>query len=205
MNFEVFVTGPIQVNTYLVYDESTKDAILIDVGGSEEKIKSRIDELGLNLLGIYNTHGHFDHILGAKYMQELTGCPFFVHAGDKLFVENLSAQMRFYGMGHAEPPKISGFIDNSTKISLGKSDVKVIETPGHTPGGVCFLVDNVLFSGDTLFYESVGRTDLPGGDSATLKSSIRENLFILAENIDVYPGHDCPTSIGHEKEYNIMV
>ena len=83
--------------------------------------------------------------------------------------------------------------------------MKVIETPGHTPGGVCYLIDGVLFSGDTLFYASIGRTDLPGGDYQTLKVSIREKLFTLADEITVYPGHDCSTSIGHEKQYNMMV
>ena len=205
MKIERFVTGPIQVNTYLLFDEESKEAILIDVGGSAKSIIAKIEELGLTLKGIYNTHGHFDHILGAKDVQDMMDIPFFVHKGDVLFVENLEAQMEFYGLGRALPPQISGFIDEQTVITLGKTEIKVIETPGHTEGGVCFLVDNNLFSGDTLFLESIGRTDLPGGDYKTLKTSILEKLFVLSEEIVVYPGHDVPTSIGHEKEYNIMV
>ena len=205
MKFEVFVTGPIQVNTYLVFDETSKEAILIDVGGSAVEIWNRVKELGLKLKGIYNTHGHFDHILGAKEFQELSGCPFFVNSGDNFLVENLTEQMAFYGMGEAYPPQISGNIDEQTELFIGDSLVKVIETPGHTEGGVCFLVGDVLFSGDTLFYESIGRTDLPGGDYKTLKTSIREKLFALPENVKVYPGHDRSTSISHEKYYNMMV
>ena len=205
MKFEVFITGPIQVNTYLLYDEISKDAILIDVGGSADKIINKINELNLKVIGIYNTHGHFDHILGAKEIQEKLNIPFYVHKEDKLFVENLEMQMAYYGMPCALPPEINGFIDSSTDIKLGNNTIKVIETPGHTQGGVCYLANDMLFSGDTLFLESIGRTDLPGGDYSTLKKSVRENLFTLDENIKVYPGHESPTSIGHEKEHNFMV
>ena len=205
MKFEVFITGPIQVNTYLLYDEISKDAILIDVGGSADKIINKINELNLKVIGIYNTHGHFDHILGAKEIQEKLNIPFYVHKEDKLFVENLEMQMAYYGMPSALPPEINGFIDSSTDIKLGNNTIKVIETPGHTQGGVCYLASDMLFSGDTLFLESIGRTDLPGGDYSTLKKSVRENLFTLDENIKVYPGHESSTSIGHEKEYNFMV
>lgn len=205
MKFETFVTGPIQVNTYMIYDEVSKEAILLDVGGSVNEIVSRIDDLDLKIKGIYNTHGHFDHILGAKEIQEKLNIPFYIHKGDKLMVENLENIMSMYGMGYAQPPIINDFLDENTKLKLGENVVKIIETPGHTEGGVCFLVDKMLFSGDTLFLESIGRTDLPGGDYQTLKNSIREKLFTLPEDIKVFPGHDVSTSIGHEKQYNMMV
>ena len=205
MKLEIFITGPIQVNTYLLYDEESKEAILIDVGGSAQSIISKIKELGLNLKGIYNTHGHFDHILGAKEIQDELKIPFYVNKGDELFVENLETQMAMYGMGQALPPEISGFLDENTEIKLGKNAIKVIETPGHTQGGVCFLTNNMLFSGDTLFLESIGRTDLPGGDYSTLKKSIKEKLFTLPDKTVVYPGHEDSTSIEHEKKYNMMV
>ena len=205
MKLEIFITGPIQVNTYLLYDEKTKEGILIDVGGGVKDIVSKIQQLELNIKGIYNTHGHFDHILGAKEIQEKLNIPFYVHKGDKLMVENLENIMSMYGMGYAQPPIINDFLDENTKLNLGENVVKIIETPGHTEGGVCFLVDKMLFSGDTLFLESIGRTDLPGGDYQTLKNSIREKLFTLPEDIKVFPGHDVSTSIGHEKQYNMMV
>lgn len=205
MRVETFVTGPIQVNTYMIYDEVSKEAILLDVGGSVNEIVSRIDDLDLKIKGIYNTHGHFDHILGAKELQEKLNIPFYVHKGDKLMVENLENIMSMYGMGYAQPPTINDFLDENTELKLGETVVKIIETPGHTEGGVCFLVDKMLFSGDTLFLESIGRTDLPGGDYQTLKNSIRQKLFTLPEDIKVFPGHDVSTSIGHEKQYNMMV
>ncbi len=205
MKFETFVTGPIQVNTYMIYDEASKETILLDVGGSVAEIVSRIEDLDLKIKGIYNTHGHFDHILGAKEIQEKLNIPFYVHKGDKLMVENLENIMSMYGMGYAQPPTINDFLDENTELKLGETVVKIIETPGHTEGGVCFLIDNMLFSGDTLFLESIGRTDLPGGDYQTLKNSIREKLFTLPEDIKVFPGHDVSTSIGHEKRYNMMV
>lgn len=205
MKIKRYITGPIQVNTYLLYDETSKESILIDVGGSADDIAADVKDLGLNVKGIYNTHGHFDHILGAKDMQVLLNCGFYVNEKDSLFVENLLSQLNFYGIDSVMPPEITGYIDENTALSLGNTKIKIIETPGHTPGGVCFLVDDVLFSGDTLFLESIGRTDLPGGDYSTLKNSIIDKLFILPENTRVFPGHDDATSIGHEKKCNMMV
>lgn len=205
MKIEKFITGPIQVNTYLLYDEISNEGILIDIGGSEKEIVSRIKELNLTIKGIYNTHGHFDHILGAKEVQEALDIPFFVHQNDKILVENLESQMAMFGMSNAQPPIINGYLNKNTEILLGKNIVKIIETPGHTEGGICILTDKTLFSGDTLFLESIGRTDLPGGDYSTLKNSIREKLFTLPDDTKVYPGHDRETSIGHEKQYNFMV
>lgn len=205
MKIKRYITGPIQVNTYVLYDEKTLEAIVIDVGGSVDEIEKEIKFLGLKIKGIYNTHGHFDHVLGAKDLQDKLKCDFYINEKDALFVENLQSQLQFYGLDYVMPPKISGFIDQNTKIQLGENEVSVIETPGHTPGGVCFLADNMLFSGDTLFLESIGRTDLPGGDYNTLKKSIREKLFVLPETVNVYPGHEDFTSIEHEKKYNMMV
>lgn len=205
LNIKRYITGPIQVNTYLLYDEKSTEAILIDVGGSVDEIIQEIKTLGVKIKGIYNTHGHFDHILGAKDMQDALGCEFFVNEKDSLFVENLVSQLKFYGLDSVMPPKISGYIDEDTKLYLGENRIQIIETPGHTLGGVCFLVGDMLFSGDTLFLESIGRTDLPGGDYSTLKKSVREKLFTLPDNIMVYPGHDASTTIEHEKNHNMMV
>jgi len=205
LKFKRYITGPIQVNTYLLYDETSHEAILMDVGGSVEDIVKDIKDLELNVKGIYNTHGHFDHIMGAKDVQEALGCGFYVNEKDSLFVENLLSQLRFYGLESVMPPHIDGYIDENTELSVGGSKIKIIETPGHTQGGVCFLVDDMLFSGDTLFLESIGRTDLPGGDYTTLQKSIREKLFTLSDNVKVFPGHDDATSIEHEKKYNMMV
>ena len=205
VKFKRYITGPIQVNTYLVYDDDSREAIVIDVGGESLKIAKDISDLNLNLKGIYNTHGHFDHVFGAKELQDITGCAFYVNKNDFIFVENLLSQLNLYGLEPKNPPKITGSIDENTELFLGDNKVKILETPGHTPGGICFLVGDMLFSGDTLFLESIGRTDLPGGNYQLLSSSIREKLFVLPDNINVFPGHDDATNIEHEKKYNMMV
>lgn len=205
MKLKRFITGPISVNTYVLYDETSKEGIVIDVGGSAGEIVDFIKKNGIKIKGIYNTHGHFDHVLGAKELQDILKTNFYINEQDSLLVENLIQQLDIFGIEPVLPPEISGYLDENTKLTIGKNEVKVIETPGHTKGGVCFLVDDMLFSGDTLFLESIGRTDLTGGDYLTLQKSIREKLFMLDEGIKVYPGHDDATSIAHEKKYNQMV
>lgn len=205
MNVKRFITGPIQVNTYLVYDENSKEAILIDVGGSVNEIAEYIKKNDLNVKAILNTHGHFDHVLGAKEIQDLLGLKFYVNEKDALFVENLPSQLALYGMEPVLPPRIDGYLGEGADFSIGAEKIRFIETPGHTPGGVCILIGDMLFSGDTLFLESVGRTDLPGGSFETLEKSVKEKLFTLPDEIKVYPGHDDATSIGHEKKYNMFL
>ncbi len=205
MKVQTFVTGPIQVNTYVVFDEQSKEGILIDVGGAASEITAFVKKNDIKLKGIYNTHGHFDHVMGAKEIQDVLNIGFYLNKEDLFLVEHLTTQLAMYGIPSVEPPVITSFIDENTEIMLGDSRVKILSTPGHTPGGICFLADNLLFSGDTLFLESIGRTDLPGGDYLTLKNSIREKLFVLNDDVIVYPGHDDPTSILHERKYNKMV
>ena len=205
MQIKVFVTGPIDVNTYVVYDENTNDGVVFDVGGSAKEIAQFTEENDIKISAIYATHGHFDHVTGARELQGILKVPFYMSGKDAIFVENLPSQLNMYGLKPVLPPKITGYIDENSHIFIGKEKVKVIETPGHTIGGLSFLVGNSLFSGDTLFYESVGRTDLPTGDYETLKKSIREKLFKLPDDIKVYPGHDISTTIGHEKENNFQI
>lgn len=205
MELKIFQTGPFQVNTYLVYDNKSKEGIIIDVGGSVDEIIQEAKNSGINIKYILNTHGHFDHILGTKEMCEKLNIGFYIHENDAIFVESLEDQLDLYGFPPVAPPQIKGFISKDSEFSIGDTKIEVIETPGHTPGGVCFLIDNILFSGDTLFCESIGRTDLPGGDYAQLQQSIKNNLFTLDENIVVYPGHDQSTTISHEKKWNQFV
>ncbi len=205
MKVKRFITGPIFVNTYVVYDEDSADAIIIDAGGSAEEIVEFVKENKLQVKGIYNTHGHFDHVMGAKAIQDNLQVGFYLNKNDSMLVGNLPNQLSLYGIDPVMPPRISGYIDENTDLFIGDKKVKVIETPGHTKGGVCFWVEDLLFSGDTLFLESIGRTDFPGGDYNELRTSVREKLFILPENVKVFPGHDDATSIEHEKKYNMMV
>lgn len=203
MLIKTFPMGLIGTNAYLLIDEESKEAVVIDIGGDFQVIKDEIEKENAKLKYILNTHGHFDHILGEKDAQEQTGVDVFVHENDRYLVENLPKQLEKFGfVSNAFPPQnIKTFTENNT-FWIGKNEIKVIHTPGHTPGSVCFLTGKNLFSGDTLFYTSVGRTDFEGGSFAQLSDSITKKLFTLDDDITVYPGHDSKTTIGYEKKYN---
>ena len=197
-----YQTGPLEVNTYALIDEKTKKAALIDVGGSIEKIMSNLKNDGITAEFILNTHGHFDHIFGEKEAQNLYNLPVYIHSKDVLLVKNLKEQTQMWSMPYVEPPEINGTFEDGDEITLGELKIKVLHTPGHTPGGVGFLCENTLFSGDSLFYHSVGRTDLPLGNHKDLINSVREKFLSLPDNTRVLPGHDIETLIGDEKINN---
>lgn len=203
MIIKTFPLGLIGTNAYLLIDENTKEAVLIDLGGDFQVIKDELEKHNANLKYILNTHGHFDHILGERDAQDIVDIPVYVHENDKYLVENLPKQLERFGFEvNAQPPKnIKTFTDKDI-FKIGDNEIKVIHTPGHTPGSVCFLIGKTLFSGDTLFYTSVGRTDFEGGSFEQLADSITNKLFKLENDIDVYPGHDTKTTIGYEKRYN---
>ena len=203
MIIKTFPLGLIGTNSYLLIDEDSKEAVLIDLGGDYHAIKDELEKNNASLKYILNTHGHFDHILGERDAQEVFDIPVYVHEEDKYLVENLPKQLERFGFAaNAQPPKNIKTFTEQDIFKIGDKEIKVIHTPGHTPGSVCFLVGKQLFSGDTLFYTSVGRTDFEGGSFAQLSNSIKEKLFKLDDDIDVYPGHDSKTNIGYEKKYN---
>ncbi len=202
MIIKTIPNGILQANTYVLIDEETKEAAIIDSGGEFEIINDALGKYGAKLKYILNTHAHFDHVMGEKEAQERTGLPVYVHEDDKILLENLKRQAAFFGIGEAEAPENIKTFDENTIFTLGNQEIKVIHTPGHTPGSVCFLFGDALISGDTLFYGSIGRTDFEGGSFAQISDSIQNKLFKLDENITVYPGHDAQTTIGYEKKYN---
>lgn len=202
MIIKTIPNGILQANTYVLIDEETKEAAIIDSGGEFEIINDALEKHGAKLKYILNTHAHFDHVMGEKEAQEHTGLPVYVHEDDKILLENLKRQAAFFRIGEAEAPENIKTFDENTVFKLGNQEIKVIHTPGHTPGSVCFLVGDALISGDTLFYGSIGRTDFEGGSFAQISDSIQNKLFKLDENITVYPGHDAQTTIGYEKKYN---
>lgn len=202
MIIKIIPNGVLSANTYILVDEKTKEAAIIDSGGEFEIINDELTEQGAKLKYILNTHAHFDHVLGEKEAQDITGVPVYVHEDDKYLLENLSKQIALYGFGGGEPPKDIRTFDENTVFKLGDEEIKVIHTPGHTKGSVCFLTGNNLISGDTLFYGSIGRTDFEGGSFTQIQDSIVNKLFKLDDNIVVYPGHDAKTTIGYEKKYN---
>ena len=202
MIIKTIPNGILQANTYVLIDEETKEAAIIDSGGEFEIINDALEKYGAKLKYILHTHAHFDHVMGEKEAQERTGLPVYVHEDDKILLENLKRQAAFFRIGEAEAPENIKTFDENTVFKLGNQEIKVIHTPGHTPGSVCFLVGDALISGDTLFYGSIGRTDFEGGSFAQISDSIQNKLFKLDENITVYPGHDAQTTIGYEKKYN---
>ncbi|MDD3149296.1 MAG: MBL fold metallo-hydrolase [Candidatus Gastranaerophilales bacterium] len=202
MIIKTIKVGSLSVNNYIIIDEETKNAVIIDAGGDYEAIKQILEQYSVNLKFILNTHGHFDHISGDYELQEKEGVQMFIHKNDEYLVEMLQSHLKMYEMPMVKTPKINKFVQDEETLNVANMTFKVIHTPGHTPGGVCYLIENVLFAGDTLFAHSVGRTDLPKGSYEQLKTSIKTKLFTLDDGIIVYPGHGRSTTIGEEKLNN---
>lgn len=197
-----FTLGAIENNNYLLVDDDTKEAVLIDCTEESQDIDNTLKEYGATLKYILLTHGHFDHVLGVNDFKRKYNCKVLINEEDKIMLDTMKDFAKNFGLGEVAIQTVDGFVKENDIIKFGENEIKVIHTPGHTKGGVCYLVDDKLFSGDTLFYESVGRTDLPGGNFEQIKSSIQEKLFTLDENIKVYPGHGWESTIGHEKVNN---
>ena len=195
-----------QENVYFYYDGDTKTGIVIDPGGEPNRLCRFIADNGLKIEGILLTHGHFDHILAVGEVKEATGAPVACHAAEDGMLR--SARLNYSADVRKDKEIEADILFNDGDVfEFGGHKIKVIHTPGHTPGGVSYYAgeSGFLFSGDTLFYDSVGRTDLAGGDTATLKSSIKDKLFTLPEETAVYPGHGDSTTIAHEKANNPFV
>ncbi|MGL4850156.1 MAG: MBL fold metallo-hydrolase [Clostridium sp.] len=195
MQIEKIITGLYEENTYLLIDENTKFCAIVDPGDEEERIIEKIENLQINPKFIILTHAHFDHVGAVEALMKKYNIPFYMHKNEEEYVEKDSTVF-----GNLK--KADKFVNEGDEIALGNTVIKVIHTPGHTKGGVCYLADNKLISGDTLFNGSVGRADFPGGNMSELLSGINEKLFTLDSNIEVYPGHGPKTTIGYEKNNN---
>lgn len=190
---------------YLLVDENSNKAVLIDASETPDDVIKTIDDANVKVEYILLTHGHFDHVLGVNKLKEKTGAKVLVHESDAFMLSKINEVMSLFGMGPYEVPKYDGTFKDGDVIKIGDKEIKIIHTPGHTEGCVSFLVDGKLFSGDTLFRESVGRTDLPGGSLKKLSDSVKNVLFKLDDETEVYPGHGEPTTIGHEKKFNEII
>ena len=205
MKLKTLNMGLFKVNNYLLFDEESKDIILIDAGGDFEMTKSAVDELGGNLKYLLNTHAHMDHIAGDFDIQRYYDVPVYIQKDDKEQLPHFKEYLSYVGMPNYELPENINFIEGNETFKIGNKTIRTMYTPGHTQGGVCYLIDDMLFSGDSLFYESIGRTDLLGGNYKQLINSIKTKLLILPDEIKVYPGHGPATTIGHEKVNNQYV
>jgi glyoxylase-like metal-dependent hydrolase (beta-lactamase superfamily II) len=200
--------GNMAVFAYIVGDPITGDGLVIDPADNAEEIVAQAKKNKININYIVNTHGHVDHIGGNAEMKKLTGAKIVVHKDDAVMLTSTPATiLRMFGAKQSPSPDI--LVQDGDTIDIGNISLKVIHTPGHSPGGICLYTPGYVFTGDTLFVEAVGRTDLPGGSWQVMYNSIQEKLFTLPEETKVLPGHNygrTPTStIGHEKKYNPSV
>ncbi len=202
MEFFKIPTGMYAANCYIIYSEITGDGIVVDPGGDIEIILGKIEENNLSIKYIVLTHGHGDHLGGAKKLKEKLNVPVLVHEEDEELVKdankNLSIIMDF-GPVDFNPDIL---LKDGDAIEFGDLKAKVIHTPGHTRGGICLKINNHLFTGDTLFKGSIGRTDLLGGDYDNIINSIKEKILVLDDDIIVMPGHGESSTILEEKIYN---
>lgn len=209
MEIKRVVFNPFRENTYLVWD-STKECIVVDAGNMSETentaLKELITSLELKPVMAVNTHGHFDHTQGVKYLKDEYGVKFACSSKDKFLIEASSGGM-VYGLKCNEVPEIDVDLDSTESLKFGETELRIIKTPGHTPGHVVLFNEGekVLFTGDTLFRESIGRTDLPGGDYSWIMKSILEQIIPLGDDVTIYPGHEDSSTIGHETLYNPFI
>ena len=199
-----FVQGPIDANNYLLIDKETNDAILIDCSSPDDDYINEIKKLGVNLKKILLTHGHFDHILGCNRFFEEFGSEIYVSQEDKEQISYAPQMtMMLGGIQIPEVTSVNNIVKDGDTFKIGDVELTAISTPGHTKGGMCYLSnDGKVFSGDTLFKRSVGRTDFVGGSFEQIQNSVKEKLFKLPDETVVYCGHGPETTIGYEKQYN---
>ena len=202
---ERIVVGPLMSNVYLIFDNVEEEGILIDAGDDPDKIIKIVEKNNVEVKGIYVTHGHFDHVLAIRELQDYLECKFYIHQDDLPILEKAAeSYKRLLGRECSNPPSPDGYVKDGEKITIGENEIKVLHTPGHTPGSVSYLTDDSVFTGDTLFAGAIGRHDFPGGSLEQLLNSLNK-LLSLPDNYSVYPGHGPSTTIGVERIYNPFI
>lgn len=210
INVRAFTLNPFQQNTYVVWNEA-KQAFIIDPGcyngDEQQQLDTFIKDEKLNIEGILLTHCHIDHVFGLKWAVENYGCIPIAHEKEKVVFEFAQTASQMYGVLYAPYTGSFKFVTENDTVFLGEEAFSIIAAPGHSPGSICFYnsKNNVLISGDVLFYESIGRTDLPLGSYEDLSTAIEKKLYLLPGITKVFPGHGQETTIGHEKKFNPFV
>jgi len=202
MVIHFFTVGPFQEHTYILSDEKTKEAYLIDPGGENEKVLSYLKKNDFKVKALLVTHGHIDHVAGAAELQRALEAPLWMNAKDQYLLDMLPTISSYFGFSSVPVPKIDRSLSEGEWLDFGDAKIEVIATPGHTPGGLCYRIGNDLFVGDTLFDGSIGRTDLPGGNYDELIQSIKTKLLVLDDSLIVHCGHGPKTTIRKEKKTN---
>lgn len=198
--------GPLACNCYVVGEESTRRAIVIDPGGDADELAAEIVGQRLSITAIVATHAHFDHIIAAERLRAVTGAPFMLHDDDRPLLDWMQESGRlFLGVELPPPPEVDTSAKEGDRITVGEVELQVVHTPGHSPGSISLVAPDGVFSGDTLFAGSIGRTDLPGGDMKALLNAVRSKLFVLDEGLAVYPGHGPTTTLAAERAHNPFV
>ncbi|TMI60171.1 MBL fold metallo-hydrolase [Candidatus Bathyarchaeota archaeon] len=198
------VVGRLQTNCYILQSDSA--ALVVDPGDEPERILRFLNDIAVKPSHIVATHTHFDHVLGADTIRAKLKIPFLIHHDDLSMLESMQSRVhQIMGFGVPPPPKVDQFLEDGESLTFGQDTVRVLHTPGHSPGSISLVGRGFVLTGDALFNQSIGRTDLPGGDFDTLIHSITKRLFRLDDDTIVYPGHGPETSIGDEKLANPFV
>lgn len=195
--------GVCQTNCYFLYEEGKKDVIFVDPAEHGDVLYEKLQNAGFTVAGIILTHGHFDHIMGVARLRELTGSKVYAYEGERELLKD--ADLNLTGQfGRSCTVEADVYLKDGEMVTIAGMTAKLIATPGHTCGSCCYYFEDgkILVAGDTLFEESTGRTDFPTGSASEIVRSIKEKLFVLPEDVTVYPGHGAQTTIGHEKKYN---
>lgn len=195
--------GPFASNCYIVGSESTREGLIVDPGDEAGEILKGVKNLGLDIKILVLTHGHIDHIGALKEVKAATGAEVVIHTGDAMSLQGEGQTLgAMFGLSYEAPPPPDRLLEGGDSLDVGDLHFSVLHTPGHTPGGICLLGQEMVFTGDTLFNFGIGRTDLPGGSYSQLLDSINGQLMVLPDDTTVYPGHGPATTIGAERQGN---